>query len=185
MSKKILLCFLLFALCMEVFAGGNLISYTLHQSVTREEFRAMLKKRHLPRASAPARYDVDVYDVIYYTKWHDGSTIKASGLYFAPRNVKKGAAELIYHHGTRVNKGRRKKLGGEENFCLALAMDGYSVIMPDYIGLGHGDKFHLYQLAESLGQASVDMYFAVQEINGDCALKTNGQLFLTGYSEGG
>jgi hypothetical protein len=185
MSKKILLSVLLFAFCIEAFAGGNLISYTLHQSVTREEFRALLKKRHLPKASAPARYDVDVYDVIYYTKWHDGSTIKASGLYFVPRNVKKGSAELIYHHGTRVNKGRRKKLGGEENFCLALAMDGYSVIMPDYIGLGHGDKFHLYQVAESLGQASVDMYFAVHEINADCELKTNGQLFLTGYSEGG
>ena len=185
MSKNILIVALLLGSCLNSFAGGNLVSYTLYQTVTKEEFREMLKKRHLPRASAPAHYTVDVYDVTYYTQWHDGSQIKASGLYFVPRNVKKGAAELVYNHGTRVWKGRRKKLGGEEYFCLAMAMDGYAVALPDYIGLGHGDKFHLYQVASSLAQASVDMLLAVREINQDCDVKTNGQLFLSGYSEGG
>ncbi len=176
---------ILLALYTIAFGQGHLISYTLYQTMTKEEFRETLKKRHLPKSSVPARYDVDVYDVTYYTQWHDGSRIKASGLYFVPHGVKKGAAELIYNHGTRVNKGRHKHLGGEEYFCLAMAMDGYVVALPDYVGLGHGEKFHLYQVAESLGQASVDMLFAVHEINADCDVKTNGQLFLSGYSEGG
>jgi hypothetical protein len=166
-------------------AQKHLISYTLFQTITKEEFRETIKKRHLPKSAVPARYDVDVYDVTYYTKWHDGSTIKATGLYFAPRNVKKGSPELIYNHGTRVGKGRHKKLGGEEYFCLAMAMDGYAVALPDYVGLGRGDKFHLYQVAASLGQASVDMLLAVREIDTDCDIKTSGQLFLSGYSEGG
>jgi hypothetical protein len=185
MSRSFLIAAILLSSCLPSFAQKHLVSYTLYQTTTKKEFQEMLKKRHLPKASAPAKYDVDVYDVIYYTKWHDGSTIKASGLYFVPRGVKKGSPELVYNHGTRVGKGRHKHLGGEEYFCLAMAMDGYAVALPDYIGLGHGDKFHLYQVAESLGQASVDMLLTVREMDDSLHIKTNGQLFLSGYSEGG
>jgi len=185
MSRSLIITTILLGLCLHSFAQNHLVSYTLFQTTTKKEFQEMLKKRHLPKASAPAKYDVDVYDVIYYTKWHDGSTIKASGLYFVPRGVKKGSPELVYNHGTRVNKGRHNHLGGEEYFCLAMAMDGYAVALPDYIGLGHGDKFHLYQVAESLGQASVDMLLTVREMDDSLHIKTNGQLFLSGYSEGG
>lgn len=166
-------------------AYQHIVSCTLYKTVTKKEFQAGMKKRHLPKALAPAHYTVDIYDVIYYTQWHDGSTIKASGLYFVPRNAKKPMPELIYHHGTRMSKGRSPKLGGEETMCLGMAMDGYAVLMPDYIGLGHGDKFHLYQLAASEGQGSVDMLFATREMNDSLKLKTNGMLFLSGYSEGG
>jgi hypothetical protein len=183
MSRNILIAVIL--LCSAQAFAGHLISFTSYESMTKDEFRAMMKKRHLPRAAAPSRYDVDVYDVTYTTLWHDGSTIKASGLYFVPRGVKKGCPEVVYNHGTRVWKGRRKKLGGEEYFCLAMAMDGYAVALPDYVGLGSGDKFHLYQVASSLGQASVDMLLAVREMNDSLHVKTSGQLFLSGYSEGG
>ena len=167
------------------FAFVHIVSYTLYKTVTKEEFRATAQKRHLPKSVVPAHYDVDVYDVTYYTQWHDGSTIKATGLYFVPRSVKKPVAELLYDHGTRVTRGRGSKLGGEENICVGFAMDGYAVMEPDYIGLGNGDKFHLYQVASSEGQASVDMIFAARELDDSLHMKTSGQLFLTGYSEGG
>lgn len=166
-------------------AYQHIVSDTLFRSITKEEFRASMKKRHLPKSMIAAHYTVDVYDITYFTKWHDGTTIKASGLYFVPRDTKKPMPEIIYHHGTRMSKGRSSRLGGEETMCLGMAMDGYAVLEPDYIGLGHGDKFHLYQLAESEGQASVDMLFATREMNDSLKLKTNGMLFLTGYSEGG
>ncbi len=186
MPRSILIAAILTGFSLQSFSQQkHLVSYTLFQTTAKKEFQDMLKKRHVPKSSAPARYDVDVYDVIYYTKWHDGSTIKASGLYFVPRGVKKGSPELIYNHGTRVTRGRHKHLGGEEYFCLAMAMDGYAVALPDYIGLGHGDKFHLYQVAESLAQASVDMLLTVREMDDSLHVRTNGQLFLTGYSEGG
>jgi len=57
--------------------------------------------------------------------------------------------------------------------------------MPDYIGLGKGDKFHLYQNSESEATASIDMLLAIQELNIEFGIKTNKQLFLTGYSQGG
>ena len=184
MKQFIVLCIAFFC-SLQSHAYQHIVSCQLTKTVTKEEFRATLKKRHLPKAMVPSHYTVDIYDITYYTKWHDGSTIKASGLYFVPRNTKKPMPELIYHHGTRINKGRNAKLGGEDALCLGLAMDGYAVIMPDYIGLGFGDKFHLYQHAESEGQAAVDMLFATREMNDSLKLKTNGMLFLTGYSEGG
>jgi len=171
--------------CAQSFAYTHIISCQLYKTVTADEFKASMKKRHLPKAMIPAHYTVDIYDIIYETKWHDGSNIKASGLYFVPRNAKKPMPELIYHHGTRMNKGRSTKLGGEETISVGLAMDGYAVIFPDYVGLGHGDQFHLYQEAESMGQAAVDMLIATREFNDSMKLKTNGMLFLTGYSEGG
>lgn len=182
---RILWSVLLCCFVLSAFASERIASYTLFKTVTKEEFREMSNKRHLPKSAVPAKYDVDIFDITYYTKWHDGSTIKATGLYYMPKNTPKPRAEMIYDHGTRVNRGRRGELGGEENICLAFAMDGYAVIQPDYIGLGMGDKFHLYQVAESEGQASVDMLLAARELNDTLQVKTSGQLFITGYSQGG
>lgn len=185
MIKRLSFSALLMSAVAYCFAFQHVVSYTLYKTVTREEFKATTQKRHLPKAVVPAHYDVDIYDVTYYTQWHDGSTIKATGLYYVPRNAKKPVAELLYDHGTRVSKGRSTKLGGEENICVGFAMDGYAVMEPDYIGLGNGDKFHLYQVAESEGQAGVDMIYAARELNDSLKVKTSGQLFLTGYSQGG
>ncbi|HWB64568.1 MAG TPA: lipase family protein [Chitinophagales bacterium] len=183
--KKHLL-FLLLAVCStQLFAQGHLISHTLFKTVTKDEYRAVLKKRHVPKSLAPSRYTVDVYDITYYTKWHDGSTIKASGLCFVPRNAKEALPTVVYHHGTRLEKGRSQNLNSQDYLCLGMAMDGYVVIEPDYIGLGEGDKFHLYQVASSMGQATVDMLFALRDMEDTLGMKSNGQLFLTGYSEGG
>ena len=40
----------------------------------------------IPRAIAPVKNGIEVYEVIYKMKWHDQSTIKASGLYYVPKN---------------------------------------------------------------------------------------------------
>ena len=184
MKKTVLLSLVLFY-TIGAFAFEKVVSYSLFKTITKEEFQATMKKRHLPKILIAAHYTVDVYDVTYLSHWHDGSVIKASGLYYVPHNAKKAMPEIVYHHGTRMEKGRKEKLGGEESLCLGMAMDGYLVLQPDYIGLGYGDKFHLYQVASSEGQGSVDMLFAIRELNDSLKIKTNGMLFLTGYSEGG
>jgi len=167
------------------FGSGELVTYTYFTSATKADFRKVMKDHHVPKMFAKARYDVDVYDITYMTKWYDGTSIKASGLYFVPKNFKGAMPQVVYHHGTRIKPGRIQNLGGEEYMCMAMAVDGYIVLMPDYIGLGNGEKFHLYQLAESIGQAAVDMIIAVRELNKKLDILTNEQLFLTGYSEGG
>ncbi len=167
------------------FTGNKLISYTLWKTVGKEELQEKMKKNHVPKSLLNPKYNVDIYDITYKTCWHDSSCILASGLVFVPRGVDKPMAEVVYHHGTRVQKGREKNVDGESYLCLGLAVDGYLVLKPDYIGLGYGEKFHLYQQYKSLGQASADMIYAVRELNDSLHVKLSNQLFLTGYSEGG
>ncbi len=167
------------------FTGNKLLSYSLWKTVTKAELQSKMKENHVPAALLKVKYDVDVYEIAYKTCWHDSTCIKATGLVFVPRAVNEPMAQVVYHHGTRIQPGRSKRLGGEDYLCLGLAVDGYLVLQPDYIGLGYGDKFHLYQQYKSLGQATADMIYAVRELNDSLNVKTNDQLFLTGYSEGG
>lgn len=183
--RKLAFAILLALSSLPAIAHEHIVSCTLYETVSKEDFQSNLEKKHLPKSMVPARYTVDIYDITYYTKWHDGSTIKATGLLYLPRDSKKPLAELVYDHGTRIARGRYKKPSGEENICLAFAMDGYEVMQPDYIGLGTGDKFHLYQHAESEGQAGVDMIFAARELTDSLHIRRSGQLFITGYSQGG
>lgn len=165
--------------------GKKIISYKLWNTVTKEEMREKMKKNHVPKALLNPKYDVDIYDAQYVSHWFDGSEILASGLVFVPKSLNTPMPEVVYHHGTRVEKGRKKDIGGVDYICLGLAVDGYLVLQPDYIGLGWGDKFHLYQQYKSLGQASVDMIYAMRELKDTLGIKLSEQLFLTGYSEGG
>lgn len=190
--KKFLVCvFVLAGFCTSLRASVipdsllRLESYTLVKTYSREELKETWKKYHVPRAVVPVRYAVDVYEVIYRTQWHDGTEIKASGILFMPREMKKKPSMLCYHHGTQIRRERNIAIEGEQAVCMGFAVDGYVVCMPDYIGLGKGEKFHLYQHAESEAQASIDMMRAVRQILAEKQMETDGRLFISGYSQGG
>jgi len=163
----------------------ELVSYTKISSLSKKELKESWKENGMPTIILNINNEFDLYELIYTTKWHDGTRIKASGLYFAPKNQKEEIPQLIYHHGTKIKIERTNEIYRETAICAGFAADGYAVIMPDYIGLGKGEKNHLYQHSDSESDAAIDMYFAVQKLNNRIALKTNKQLYLTGYSQGG
>ena len=163
----------------------ELVSYTKVSSLSKKELKESWKENGMPTIILNINNEFDLYELIYTTKWHDGTRIKASGLYFAPKNQKEEIPQLIYHHGTKIKIERTNEIYRETAICAGFAADGYAVIMPDYIGLGKGEKNHLYQHSDSESDAAIDMYFAVQKLNNRIALKTNKQLYLTGYSQGG
>lgn len=68
---------------------------------------------------------------------------------------------------------------------MGFTVDGYVVAFPNYIGLGRGEKFHLYQHAATEAMASVDFIKATQQLLNNLKIESNGQLFLTGYPQGG
>ena len=164
----------------------KLISYSQIHHYTQNELEDIWKENKINKWIVPINNGFKLFEVIYTTAWHDGSTIKASGLYFMPDNFsEKELPQMIYHHGTRTLKKTTLHLKSENAISAGFAADGYLVIMPDYIGLGKGDKFHLYQNSKSEATASIDMLLAIQELNNKLSIKTNKQLFLTGYSQGG
>ena len=164
----------------------ELLSYTEIEHYTEKGLEKIWEDNKINEWIVPISNGFKLYEVIYTTSWHDGSAIKASGLCFIPDNfLEKKPPQMVYHHGTRTLKRTILHLESENAISAGFSADGYLVIMPDYIGLGKGDKFHLYQNSESEATACIDMLIAVQELNKQLSIKTNEQLFLTGYSQGG
>ena len=164
----------------------NLISHQLIHHYTETELENIWKENDINEWIVPISNGFKLYEIIYTTSWHDGTPIKASGLCFIPDNFsEKEIPQMIYHHGTRTLRKTTLHLKSENAICAAFSADGYLVIVPDYIGLGKGDKFHLYQNSESEAIACIDMLLAIQELNTKLSITTNEQLFLTGYSQGG
>ncbi len=165
--------------------SSRIVSYELWKSVSKDELSERMKERKIPKALANPKYDVKIYDVKYVSHWHDGTEVLVSGLYFVPQAVTEAMPTLVYHHGTKFTKGRETEIIREANFAVGYAIDGYLVFMPDYFGLGHGEKFHIYQQYQPLGQTTVDFLFIANTLNEQLKVRANEQLFLTGYSEGG
>ena len=164
----------------------NLVSHILIHHYTEQELELMWKENKISQWIVPINNGIMLYEIIYTTSWHDGSTIKASGLCFIPDNyTNKNLSQLIYLHGTQTLRKTALNLKGENAISVGFAADGYLVIRPDYIGLGKGDKFHLYQNSESEATATIDMLLSIQQLTEKFGIKTNNQLFLTGYSQGG
>jgi hypothetical protein len=163
---------------------NRLISYELVKSYSKEDLIKRWKEAGIPQVIAPIRFDVDIYEIIYTTCWHDSTCIKASGLYFVPRDAQ-NIPLMVYHHGTQIEKHREVQLGGEISICIGFATDGYAVAYSDYIGLGKGEKFHLYHHINTEAYASMDLVRACKVINAKKNIQLNNFLFATGYSQGG
>jgi hypothetical protein len=92
---------------------------------------------------------------------------------------------MIYNHGTEMCRDRACDFLGEQTIGLAFATDGYIVLIPDYVGLGRGERNQLYLHAGTEAQASVDMLIASKKLLPLLGASYGKQLFVTGYSQGG
>ena len=163
---------------------SQLINYELIATFSEDSLNSIWKEYSIPKLMVPINNGIEIYHVNYYTNWIDGTKIKASGRYLVPQN-RTNSPTLVYNHGTRIKKGRPKITGGENILCMIFATDGYAVLSPDYIGLGEGEKTHLYCNVESEALAGIDFLLAIEELNEKINVKVNDQLFITGYSQGG
>jgi hypothetical protein len=163
------------------------VSSTLVKSHSKKTISALWKKHHIPKIALPVRYDVDIYEIIYKAPWIDSSTwINCSGIVYVPKTKGKKVPTFMFGHGTEIRKGRSiSDEDSQQGICLGMSTDGYLALYPDYYGMGKGDGQHLYQHAWSEGMAFVYMLYAVEELKKTIGTETNGQLFLTGYSQGG
>ncbi len=183
--SRLLIAALLISFFQFSFANDFLVSYEKVTTFSKEELKAKWKENKIKEFITPVRYSVDVYEIIYKSRWHDGSEILASGFYYLPQDCAEALPTMVMNHGTTLKKEFDVELGGLQVGCIAFATDGYAAAFPHYIGLGKGDKHHLYQIAESEAFANIDMLRAIREFNADQGVQSNHQLFITGYSQGG
>jgi len=165
--------------------ANYLVSYELKYSYSKDSLVRFWKKSHIPQIAVPVRNAVDMYEVTYKGQWLDSSFIIAKGVLYVPK-VENASAEMVYCHGTRIGLNQSYGVQDlEQVVCMMHAVDGYVAMFPFYYGLGGGEKEHVYQDSWTESMATIYMIKACREIYPKISKKTTGQLFLTGYSQGG
>jgi hypothetical protein len=187
MKKIILSIILIITLNFKTYSADNyLVEYKLVKSHTTTTIKQHWKEHHIPKIVLPVHNDVDVYEITYKAKWIDSTWHKASGICYIPKNAQKPSPLMMYGHGTQIEKTfTTSDNDAQQGMCLAFAADGYISLLPHYYGLGSGDGNHIYQHAWSEAMSFIYMLYAFEELNKILNVKRNGQIFLTGYSQGG
>ncbi len=162
-----------------------LVSYELKYSYSQDSLDRFWKNSHIPQIAVKVRNAVDMYEVTYKGMWLDSTYIMAKGVMYVPKAVKP-SAEMVYCHGTRISLNQTYGIQDlEQVVCMMHAVDNYVAIFPFYYGFGGGEKEHVYQDAWTEAMATTYMIKACREIYPQIGRSTSGQLFLTGYSQGG
>lgn len=133
-------------------------------------------------------YDVTNYRLTYLTTGAQGQQVVASGLVSVP--VKAAGAMhpvLGYQHATVFKDAEAPSNNATAaEPAVILASLGYIVVAADYIGYGASRGTpHPYLLSAPSAAAVVDLLTAAKTWRRRNSVADNGQLFLTGYSEGG
>jgi pimeloyl-ACP methyl ester carboxylesterase len=150
----------------------------------------------------PENYDKPVfgykaYKIPYVTEDEHGEPVKVSGLMVIPTGVPSemkalGFSVVSDDHDTRFGDFEMPTVIAETTNApegspvIFTSMMGFVTLQPDYIGYGDSiDHYHPFLLKRSLANATVDFIKAARAFAARNGIPLNGQLFVTGYSEGG
>lgn len=167
---------------------GNRGDFLSSSSATFNTLSEIQESLDVVGASHRARYPVNTYKVEYISLGSKDSLVTVSGLIAVP--VKPTPSPIIsYQHATTFTNNEApsfQRKAGEKGLEIALASMGYIVFSADYVGFGssHGIK-HPYLQKLPSAYAVNDMLVASKNWIESNNVETNGQLFMTGYSQGG
>ena len=168
---------------------GDLVSHVFLNATTQSQAASLLAGSGV--TGVTAKYAVDCHKITYKTPDAGGNLINASGLLCIPRKTGMAASPFLsIQHGTiTLHSDAPSALNlGISGVSIVAASLGFVAAMPDYVGYGDSSNvFHPYQHASTLASTTVDMVRAARKFLSlpSVSVALNGQLFLTGYSEGG
>jgi predicted esterase len=133
-------------------------------------------------------HKVKAIKIAYMTPDPGGKLVNATGGLYIPETS--GEFPIIcFQHGTQTHKVLVPSLGaGNSDAGLAGAVAasmGYICVAADYLGLGESEIVPPYLLAENSATTVIDMLRASFSHLSSLGVKTDGSLYLTGYSQGG
>jgi pimeloyl-ACP methyl ester carboxylesterase len=136
----------------------------------------------------PSACGARLYQLTYWTVGPRMEPVKASAGVTLPTDCTGPVPLVAFHHGTwtMTTLSMSDPTRAEPQMLMAqFAAHGYAVVAPDHLGYVKSASFgyHPYMHATNSGNVSMDAVRAVRSCLPGTAL--NGQLFLTGTSEGG
>ncbi len=135
-----------------------------------------------------AEYAVNTYKLEYMTVDSSNALVKVSGLIAIPEKATLSPIISYQHATTFTNESAPsfQLTPSEKSIEIALASLGYIVFSADYIGFGSSfGRDHPYLQRLPSAYVVNDMLKAAKSWIDFSDIKTNGQLFMTGYSQGG
>jgi dienelactone hydrolase len=140
--------------------------------------------------------DILIYDVKYETVGGGNEPTTASAALMVPTGLGSSCTGqrpiVLYAHGTTTDlKFTMANLQNAETLSLAalFASKGYIVVAPNYAGYDSSSlDYHPYLIADQQSKDMIDALTAARTalpLASVTLTKDNGQLFVTGYSQGG
>ena len=163
----------------------HLDTFTKLFSIDKETILSIVGESEFDNLINYLEYDISIYTITYNTLYK-GEQIKASGLVAFP-DTEKGMPILNFNHGTTsLHSDAPTEDLFQYSFFSNAASAGYIFVIPDYLGFGISDNIvHPYYRSDITGQTVVDMIRATKELAREEGYYFNGDVFLSGYSEGG
>ena len=185
--KSYLLLFLFLFSCnnQDELTRAYIDTYTKLFSISKENILEIVQNSEYGNLNEYLQYDISLYTITYNTTYK-GQNIKASGLVAFP-DTDQGMPILNFNHGTTsLHADAPTEDLIQYSFFSNAASAGYIFVIPDYLGFGVSDNIvHPYYRSDITGQTIVDMIKATKELAAIEGYNFNGDVFLSGYSEGG
>jgi len=151
---------------------------------------------NLLSVSPPLICDILFYHIVYETVGGAGEPTTASAVLMVPTGLGAsctGARPIVlYAHGTTTDRAfNMANLQNTETLSLAalFASQGYIVVAPSYAGYDTSTlPYHPYLIADQQSKDMIDALTAARTtlpLASATLNQDNGQLFITGYSQGG
>src|SRR5580698_6835520 len=170
-----------------------LSTFTISALLT--ELELPINQLLLSVSSAPL-CDIVFYHIQYATVGGAGEATTASAVLMIPSGLGANCSGerpiVLYAHGTTTDRAfNMADLQNAETISLAalFASQGYVVVAPNYAGYDTSAlPYHPYLIADQQSKDMIDALTAARTalpLASLTTVKDNGQLFITGYSQGG
>lgn len=168
--------------------SGQLVSAAPLGAIPAADIAAALAAKESLAEDVVPRYSVMSYRLEYLTTDADGKEVRASGLVSVPQKAAGSKSPVLsYQHGTIFRDAEAPSNNAvASEVTVVLASLGYIVLAPDSVGFGASKGTpHPYLLSAPTAASTADFLTAARTWRSQANVADNGQLFLTGYSEGG
>jgi pimeloyl-ACP methyl ester carboxylesterase len=128
---------------------------------------------------------------IYYWSQNEGKPVAATGLMVLPYATLGGQTPrgtAMYLHGTSPDRTNSPSAPGPQEGLLPAAVfagGGYTLLAPDYFGLGKSHAAPAYIHAAATAAAARDLVIAARQAAAAMKLGFSPDLYLVGFSQGG
>lgn len=133
-------------------------------------------------------HSVKAVKIRYKTPEPGGKLVEATGAIYLP-DTEGNFPVISFQHGTQTQRYLVPSMGprnSEAGLAGAIAASmGYVCVAADYLGLAESDLVPPFLLAENSAKTVIDMLQASYDYLEENGIQTDGNLYLTGYSQGG